>query len=236
MEKENHLKKQKTIITIIIVILLSVLILGISYAFFTAVIHSNSENKITTGVINFSYTENENAINLQNASSMTDEVAKVNENYFGFNLNVTATGTIKLYYYIYFTVDPTSTLNKDNVKVNLTQAENDTSTIASESQIVNPTYISDLTPFNLETFKYDATSNDYLLYLNNFEFVNGSTAKKRYYRFRMWYSPQTTENGNGDVNITETDDGNHQAVITGGNLKVKINIYSSQTELKMITK
>ena len=51
MEKENHLKKQKTIITIIIVILLSVLILGISYAFFTAVIHSNSENKITTGVI-----------------------------------------------------------------------------------------------------------------------------------------------------------------------------------------
>lgn len=52
----------------------------------------------------------------------------------------------------------------------------------------------------------------------------------------MWYSPQTTENGSGDVNITETDDGNHQAVITGGNLKVKINIYSSQTELKMITK
>ena len=36
--------------------------------------------------------------------------------------------------------------------------------------------------------------------------------------------------------ITETEDGNHQAVITGGNLKVKINIYSSQTELKMITK
>ena len=104
MEKENHLKKQKTIITIIIVILLSVLILGISYAFFTAVIHSNSENKITTGVINFSYTENENAINLQNASSMTDEEGIANENYFGFNLNVTATGTIKLYYYIYFTV------------------------------------------------------------------------------------------------------------------------------------
>ena len=163
---------------------------------------------------------------------MTDEEGIANENYFGFNLNVTATGTIKLYYYIYFTVDPTSTLNKDNVKVNLTQAENDTSTIASESQIVNPTYISDLTPFNLETFKYDATSNDYLLYLNNFEFVNGSTAKKRYYRFRMWYSPKDTS----DVNITETDDGNHQAVITGGNLKVKINIYSSQTELKMITK
>ena len=45
MEKENHLKKQKTIITIIIVILLSVLIIGISYAFFTAVIHSNSENR-----------------------------------------------------------------------------------------------------------------------------------------------------------------------------------------------
>lgn len=231
MEKEN-VEKQKTIITIIIVILLSVLILGISYAFFTAVIHSNSENKITTGVINFSYTENENVINLQNASSMTDEAGKTGENYFGFNLSVTATGTIKLYYYIYFTVDPTSTLGKDAVKVNLTQAESDSSTIASETEIVNPTYISDLTPFNLETFKYDATSNDYLLYLNNFEFVNGSTAKKRYYRFRMWYSPKDTS----DVNITETDDGNHQAVITGGNLKVKINIYSSQSELKMITK
>ena len=231
MEKEN-VEKQKTIITIIIVILLSVLILGISYAFFTAVIHSNSENKITTGVINFSYTENENVINLENVSSMTDEEGIASENYFGFNLSVTATGTIKLYYYIYFTVDPTSTLNKDNVKVNLTQAENDTSTIASESQIVNPTYISDLTPFNLETFKYDATSNDYLLYLDNFEFANSSTAKKRYYRFRMWYSPKGTSN----VNITETEDGNHQAVISGGNLKLKVNIYSSQSELKMITK
>ena len=231
MEKEN-VEKQKTIITIIIVILLSVLILGISYAFFTAVIHSNSENKITTGVINFSYTENENVINLENVSSMTDEEGIASENYFGFNLSVTATGTIKLYYYIYFTVDPTSTLGKDAVKVNLTQAESDTSTIASESQIVNPTYISDLTPFNLETFKYDATSNDYLLYLNNFEFVNGSTAKKRYYRFRMWYSPKGTSN----VNITETEDGNHQAVISGGNLKLKVNIYSSQSELKMITK
>jgi len=232
MEKENHLKKQKTIITIIIVILLSVLILGISYAFFTAVIHSNSENKITTGVINFSYTENENVINLENVSSMTDEEGIASENYFGFNLSVTATGTIKLYYYIYFTVDPTSTLGKDAVKVNLTQAESDSSTIASESQIVNPTYISDLTSFNLETFKYDKTSNDYLLYLDNFEFANSSTAKKRYYRFRMWYSPKGTSN----VNITETEDGNHQAVISGGNLKLKVNIYSSQSELKMITK
>ena len=48
----------------------------------------------------------------------------------------------------------------------------------------------------------------------------------------MWYSPKDTS----DVNITETDDGNHQAIIAGGNLKVKINIYSSQTELKMIAK
>ena len=215
MEKEN-VEKQKTIITIIIVILLSVLILGISYAFFTAVIHSNSENKITTGVINFSYTENENVINLENVSSMTDEEGIASENYFGFNLSVTAT----------------STLGKDAVKVNLTQAESDSSTIASETEIVNPTYISDLTSFNLETFKYDKTSNDYLLYLDNFEFANSSTAKKRYYRFRMWYSPKGTSN----VNITETEDGNHQAVISGGNLKLKVNIYSSQSELKMITK
>lgn len=231
MEKEN-VEKQKTILIIIIVILLSVLILGISYAFFTAVIHSNSENKITTGVINFSYTENENVINLENVSNMTDEEGIASENYFGFNLSVTATGTIKLYYYIYFTVDPTSTLGKDAVKVNLTQAESDSSTIASETEIVNPTYISDLTSFNLETFKYDKTSNDYLLYLDNFEFANSSTAKKRYYRFRMWYSPKGTSN----VNITETEDGNHQAVISGGNLKLKVNIYSSQSELKMITK
>ena len=48
----------------------------------------------------------------------------------------------------------------------------------------------------------------------------------------MWYSPKGTSN----VNITETEDGNHQAVISGGKLKLKVNIYSSQSELKMITK
>lgn len=232
MEKENNINKQKTILIIIIVILLSILIVGISYAFFTASLKSNNENKISTGVINFSYTENENVINLQNATSMTDDVGKTNENYFGFNLSVTATGTIKLYYYIYFTVDPTSTLGKDNVKVNLTQTESESSSTSSESEIVSPTYINNLTPFNLETFKYDASSNDYLLYLDNFEFANSSTAKKRYYRFRMWYSPKDSSN----VNITETEDGNHQAIISGGNLKLKVNIYSSQSELKMITK
>ena len=224
-------KKTKNIKLTLYITLILCLMVGASYATYNLVLKGNKQHQINIGSLTLTYEETNN-INVTGDTIKTDEEGIASENYFGFNLSVTATGTIKLYYYIYFTVDPTSTLGKDAVKVNLTQAESDSSTIASETEIVNPTYISDLTSFNLETFKYDKTSNDYLLYLDNFEFANSSTAKKRYYRFRMWYSPKGTSN----VNITETEDGNHQAVISGGKLKLKVNIYSSQSELKMITK
>lgn len=219
--------KTKTILIIIISILLLILIVGISYAFFTATLNSSNENTITPGVITFSYTESENVINLQNALALSDTDGKAQNNYFQFNLSSNATGTINLYYYIYFTVDPTSTLANDYIKVYLTDG--------SDNQIVEPTYISDLVPFSLDTFTYDANSNNYLLHTDNFSFNEDASTQIKYYRFRMWYSEDRSSN---NITITDSGDDNnsHQAIISGGFLKIKINIYSSQNELTPITK
>ena len=51
----------------------------------------------------------------------------------------------------------------------------------------------------------------------------------------MWYSEDRSSN---NITITDSGDDNnsHQAIISGGFLKLKINIYSSQNELTPITK
>ena len=220
-KKEIFIKSIPLLLTLLSCVLL------ISYAYYKIKLEGQKEHFISTDTISFSYIENEDKISITSVNPLSDTDGKAQNNYFDFNLSSNATGTINLYYYIYFTIDPTSTLANDYIKVYLTDGGN--------NQIVEPTYISDLVPFSLDTFTYDANSNNYLLHTDNFSFNENASTQIKYYRFRMWYSEDRSSN-----NITITDSGNdnnsHQAIISGGFLKLKINIYSSQNELTPITK
>lgn len=229
--KNDNKKKLFLLMTILLII---VFILGISYALYEVISNGAKENTIQTGSITFLYTEDDNAINITNAIPVTDANGIISDNYFDFNVTGSGASNLKISYYVYFTVDETSTMDLNNVKAYLTNNPASDTTIENEVAVVNPTTITDLVPFNLSTLLYDSTSNNYLLYTNSFNFTNDTNLIVHYYRFRMWLSG--TSSSSIIINGTGENDSNHQAILTGGTLKLKINIYAVNGDLNPIVK
>ena len=176
MERENKNSKSTTLIIICIIILI-LAVVGVSYA---AIFYSKlgqKVNRVTTGTMMMSYSDNTNGINITNADPMTDTVGKSlnDENqYFDFTVSASMSANVIINYVVTASKDAGSTLPDSAVKVYLTSITNDT-----ESQVLAPTKISDL----------EVTSNnnngapDGQFILLNSHFNKSET---RSYRLRMW--------------------------------------------------
>ena len=182
-----------------LIIILVILILGISFA---AIFYSKTGeevNKVTTGTMTMSYSENTNGINLDNAYPMSDDIGMAlnDENqYFDFTVSATLGGNVIINYAITATKESDSTLSDSAIKVYLTDTDD------NERQVLAPTKISDLdiTDNNVSS----APNGQYLLSSGNF-----SQTGSHNYRLRMWVA---------DDYVVQKDIMNY---------KLRVNVYGS---------
>lgn len=176
MKKENNNSKSTALI-ILCVIILILAVIGVSYA---AIFYSKmgeKVNRVTTGTMTMSYSENTNGINITNANPMTDDIGKsLNDQnqYFDFTVSATMGGNVIINYVITATKELDSTLPDNAVKVYLTNISN-----GNETQVLAPTKISNLQVTSES--QSNAPSGQFILFNSNF-----NKTESRSYRLRMW--------------------------------------------------
>lgn len=208
-------EKKYKIIYPLIILFGVILITGISFAIYK-VSQTGKENSITTGKINFSYIENENALTVTNTDSLTDSEGKKQSDYFEFSIKASATGIVDVSYYIYLKKDASSTASDNAIKVYLSKVNTD----GTEQEVVT-SLMSNLTKINPDTLSKSTTSNDFLLHSNYFSFNNNSATQTLNFRFRMWADKTYFDNNQGT--ITEGN-GSHSITTNSNSYKVTINV------------
>ena len=208
-------EKNYKIIYPLIILFGVILITGISFAIYK-VSQTGKENSITTGKINFSYIENENALTVTNTDSLTDSEGKKQSDYFEFSIKASATGIVDVSYYIYLKKDASSTASDNAIKVYLSKVNTD----GTEQEVVT-SLMSNLTKINPDTLSESTTSNDFLLHSNYFSFNNNSATQTLNFRFRMWADKTYFDNNQGT--ITEGN-GSHSITTNSKSHKVTINV------------
>ena len=217
-------EKNYKIIYPLIILFGVILITGISFAIYK-VSQTGKENSITTGKINFSYIENENALTVTNTDSLTDSEGKKQSDYFEFSIKASATGIVDVSYYIYLKKDASSTASDNAIKVYLSKVNTD----GTEQEVVT-ILMSNLTKINPDTLSKSTTSNDFLLHSNYFSFNNNSATQTLNFRFRMWADKTYFDNNQGTIN-----EGNGSHSITTNSKRYKVTINVKGTDGKPIT-
>ena len=170
-------KSKSVLLTIVAIIILLIAVLAVSYAAFYYSKNGEEINKVLTGTITMSYSENNNGINLFDAFPTTDAVGMAlsgTNQYFDFTVSASMSGnTIVDYVVAGVKVQDNSTLPDEGVKVYLTSIDGN-----RESQVVAPTKISNLKSTNNISYVPD---NQYIILQDNF-----TETGSRSYRLRMW--------------------------------------------------
>lgn len=215
------MKKKSISFYLIIGISLILLIVGVAYAASSITILGN-ENKINTGIINFNFTESDTGLKIESNGNVSDEDAKISDEYFEFTVSASGTGKVDVGYYIYLTTDSTnnSALN-GSIKYYLTSVNGET-----ETPIAGPTLISETIPFNIDTLTYEENSNNRIIHTGYYSFNNDNTLQSTTYRYRMWNYSSSESDGseNNQANIIEDGNGSHQVGLGSATYKVKINV------------
>lgn len=176
MKKENNNSKSTALI-ILCVIILILAVIGVSYA---AIFYSKmgeKVNRVTTGTMTMSYSENTNGINITNVNPMSDDVGRSlnDENqYFDFTVSASMSGNVIINYTITAIKEADSTLPNNAVKVYLTSLNN-----GRETQVLAPTKISDLQVASSSNI--GVPDGQFILFNSNF-----NKTESRSYRLRMW--------------------------------------------------
>lgn len=196
---------KEILFSVIGIFVLSVLIIGVSYAVFKFSQIGEKINTVTTGVISMSYSEPENAINLVDALPISDEQGKIltgTNNVFDFTVEgeINGNSSVTVNYAI-TAVSSNSTVDSSAIKVYLTNLDNNI-----EREILAPTKISNLNTTNGNEF-YNAPSGEYILSSGTFD---SSISQK--YRLRMWVADDYTDG-------------------SGGSYTLKVNVYGAAAAL-----
>lgn len=193
-KKNFFVENKSTILQLLpIILLIFVLVVSVSYAFYEAAIIGQKENVINAAQITMTYTEPSNALTVIQGNAMEDNVGKILPDYFEFTVSARASGTIDINYNIYITEFPlANTLSGSDIKFYLTSYNN-----VIEEEVLLPTTVDALG-------LYPNVANSYFLYQDNFSFSNANNETlSRVYRLRTWLSEDP------DVNNTEIEDGQH---------------------------
>ncbi len=175
MSEEKN-KSRSLLLMIIGIILLLIAVFAVSYAAFYYSKVGDKINRVSTGTITMSYSENTNGISLVNVSPMTDEVGmSLNDanQYFDFTVSASMSGSTTVDYVIAASKDNNTTLDDSFVKVYLTSIDN-----GNETEVLAPTKISSLQSSNNISYVPD---NQYVLLDSKF-----NETDSRNYRLRMW--------------------------------------------------
>ena len=193
-------KKQGMIVTSVLLICLILVVIGVSFAFFTYSRQGSKENTITTGSLTFVYDEKKaegNGITLSNAFPMSDEDGKGqsgDNNVFDFQVLATTQGE-SISYEVIGKKEDSSTLPENVTKIYLTtlsgSEESEVATTVKDGVVTTYDELSD-TQIEDQTGK---TLYQEVIPLNQ-------TGYQKNFRLRMWLSEEanTTTNGSWDYN------------------------------------
>ncbi|MGN1029249.1 MAG: hypothetical protein ACI4P7_04095, partial [Bacilli bacterium] len=187
------------------VIALIFLVAGVSFAFFNANLKGNYDHELVVGQnLIFRYNEIGEGIKLTNDDELTDEEGINSSNYFEFEVSLQSEVETSIGYYIYITKDASSTLSDNNIKLYLTDQEDNT--------ISNIRTISSLA-------KHETEENSYYLYSKIITSNNNITITDKY-RLRVWLDPVA-------ATITESD-GTHTLEMTPKTYKFKVSVATTE--------
>lgn len=183
MATENK-KNKNVFVTFLGILLLLCSLCAVTFAIFIFKDTSNYDNTITTGTISFSYNEDSNGIDLNNAIPIDDSVGKmltqdsrgVNQGYFDFSIKGKAQN---VGYQIYATMEEGSNMDPNYVKVYLTD-ENDNAYKNYKGEV--PTY------GQLEN--YENNSKSKLLYTGA---IHSDSFESKKFRLRLWIAKDYTD-------------------------------------------
>lgn len=196
-KKQSQANAKRAVVTFLGVLLLLCSIFAIGLAIFVFEDMSNHENSITTGTIedatvSFSYNEESNGIELENAIPLEDNVGKtlinnnkaegINQGYFDFTIRAKSSTTETVYYNIYATLEDDSNMDPNYIKVYLTD----------DNDIPYKPYASTVPVFS-KLEDYQDQKNAKILFSDQ---INGTEETVKKFRLRLWvahdYSDGTT--------------------------------------------
>ena len=200
-----NLKKKENIIIIVVLVVMLIAIIGVSYAAFNFSQQGNIHNKITTGSITMTYTEDDNTISLSNALPTTDKtgMTRLKEGeYFDFNVSSEITGEVNINYEISAKEIGEGTIDGSNIKLYLTRLTED----GTEEQLMTPEVYNEETDSNEYTGR---PAGEMSLYTSS---MNSSESND--YRLRMYVTEEYNPQGDGG----------------GLTFKVQVNVYGKAGE------
>ena len=133
------MEKKRVIWVMSILLILLVITIGVTYAFYTYRGQGQRENTVKTGELSFVYDEQRqegNQVSLTNAFPMTDEQGKGqmgNNSVFEFVITATTKGA-PISYEIYLTKEESSTLSEQVVKTYLTKVTDNSETAVVDTR------------------------------------------------------------------------------------------------------
>ena len=202
MEKvKNHLKKY----LIFYIVLLLLIVAGTSYAFVRFLLEGSVESGVTSSDFVFTYNEYGESLTIENTDPMTDEEGLAQDHSFDFEVTAQSGAKQVVNYQIIIEEDPSSTLNKEYMRLILTDE--------NKSILKGPVSVSDL--------EYDDSELTYRLYNNSFNLDNNSITHK----YKLFFYLAENYTPEGDIDIVE--EGDKQTATIGGKLyKFKVNVKS----------
>ncbi len=172
---------KQILLSVLGVAILVVAVVGVSFAAFTYTGTGTKENKINTGTISMTYTEDTNGIFISNAMPTTDEAGKVlngERETFDFTVSSSIGGAATIHYEIAATKDNTSTLLDNEVKLYLERKTGGTYTSVMEPKVY--------TPLTTAT-EFGTPAGSMVLYSGTH-----TTTTTDNFRLRMWLSDTST--------------------------------------------
>ena len=214
---EKLLKNKKLLITILIVF---AFIVSVSFAMYNIVLQGQRTHSITTSKLSFSYKEPLEALDLLAYEALTDEEGKAQDNYYEFTVKAESAAAEVIDYVIYLQQEESEkSFSSSDIKVYLTTVSNNV-----ETEILEPTLISDLLPFN-------ETENTSALYGSNFTFTDTDlTDKSTTYRLRIWLREGFSFS---NYIISSTTNGEQNIKLDSYEYKFKVNVATGEMSNKV---
>ena len=214
MKGKNKKRNIKILLAVLVIIGIIMIMLGVTYAVFTYTKLGTTSNVITTGTLKFSYTENTGVgrgISLSNALPVTDKKGKSyteSGQVFDFTITGTNTSSKAIPYEITARLNKNSTLDKNVVKVYLTDITSE------EKEVLEPTIYGDLLQTSIDV----GENTEKTLYQTTVDSNTSNYEKK--YRLRIWIDENT------DFSGIEQEDGSMVYPYNNKTFTVTVNVYS----------
>lgn len=193
LEEKKEKRRKSIIVLVILLLLLLLIVFMVSYSIFAYTKKGDTNNTVTTGKIQFLYTENTgvgNGINITNALPVSDSVGKnySTENYvFDFKITASIQDSVTIPYEITARMSQNSTLSGEYVKLYLVERNGNTEVetpLTVNNGVVKK--FSELSSTNLEigTFDDGSAITEKTIYTGT---ASGTNYEKNF-RLRMWIS------------------------------------------------